>query len=265
VPSNLSAVPAQTTARGDLPPAVQPTTTLGSVEALLKARLTGPGTLWDMAPRRADLREPRRYADGVRLQRRLKGEGYTMTSSRRGRTLHRLAATVAADGVPGALVDCGVWNGGSTVLLSRGAPGREAWAFDSFEGLPEPGQLDGAASFDHVGDCLGSEERLREAFRLYADPARLNVRKGWFEDTFPAAAEEIDSVAVLHCDGDWYDSVMLTLETFYAKVSPGGFVVIDDYGHWVGAREATDEFRHRLGITAPLRRVDYTGHYWRKP
>jgi O-methyltransferase len=187
-----------------------------------------------------------------------------MTSSRRGRALHRLAATAEADGVPGALVDCGVWNGGSTVLMSAGAPGREVWAFDSFQGLREPGELDGPASLGHVGDCLGSEERLREAFRLYADPARLNVRKGWFEDTLPAAAKEIDSVAVLHCDGDWYDSVLLTLETFYPQVSPGGFVVIDDYGHWVGARDATDEFRRRRGITAPMRRADYTGHYWRK-
>jgi O-methyltransferase len=258
-------VPAPTTATRDLRPAVQPTTKLGAIEAELRTRLIGPLTPWDLAPRRADLRDPRRYREGMQLQRRLRLEGYTMTSSRRGRTLHRLAATVADDGVPGALVDCGVWNGGSTVLLSRGAPDREAWAFDSFEGLLEPGQLDGAASLDHVGDCLGEEERVREAFRLYADPARLNVRKGWFEDTFPAAVEEIDSVAVLHCDGDWYDSVMLTLETFYAKVSSGGFVVIDDYGHWVGARNATDEFRSRLGITAPLRRVDYTGHYWRKP
>ena len=72
-------------------------------------------------------------------------------------------------------------------------------------------------------------------------------------------------MAVLHCDGDWYDSVLLTLETFYPKVSPGGFVVIDDYGHWVGAREATDEFRRRLEIDAPLHRVDYTGRFWRKP
>jgi O-methyltransferase len=258
-------VRAPTTASGDLRPALQPSTKLGAAAALAKVRLTGPGTAWDLAPRRADLRRPARYGEGARLQRRLMREGYTMTSSRRGRTLHRLAATAAEDGVPGALVDCGVWNGGSTVLLSRGAPERDAWAFDSFEGLPEPGDLDGAASHDHVGDCLGSEERLREAFRLFADPSRLIVRKGWFQATFPSAAEEIDAVAVLHCDGDWYDSVMLTLETFYPKVSSGGFVVIDDYGHWVGAREATDEFRSRNGIGAPLRRVDYTGRYWRKP
>jgi O-methyltransferase len=262
--TNLSAVPAFTTA-DDLRPAVQPSTKLAAAARLLEMRLTGPGTPWDMAPRLKELDRPRRYLDGARLQRRLRREGYTMTSSRRGRALHRLAATAAEARVPGALVDCGVWNGGSTVLLSRGAPEREVWAFDSFEGLPEPGKLDGAASLDHVGDCLGSEERLREAFRLYGDPARLNVRKGWFEETFRSTVEEIDSVAVLHCDGDWYDSVLLTLETFYPLVSPGGFVVIDDYGHWVGAREATDEFRRRLGIDAPLQRVDYTGRYWRKP
>jgi len=258
-------VPASTTNTRDLRPAVKPASKLAAVAALVTAQLTGPGSPWDLAPRRVELDRPARYAEGMRLQRRLRLEGYTMTSSRRGRTLHRLAATAHAEGVPGALVDCGVWNGGSTVLLSRGAPEREAWAFDSFEGLPEPGALDGAASFEHVGDCLGSEERLQEAFRRYGDPARLTVRKGWFEDTLPRAVEEIDAVAVLHCDGDWYEPVLLTLETFYPKVSSGGFVVIDDYGHWIGARKATDEFRRGLGIDAPLERVDYTGRYWRKP
>jgi O-methyltransferase len=71
-------------------------------------------------------------------------------------------------------------------------------------------------------------------------------------------------IAVLHPDGDWYESALVTLEALYDRVSPGGFVVIDDYGHWEGARRATDEFRRRRGIHEPLVRVDYTGRYWRK-
>jgi hypothetical protein len=70
---------------------------------------------------------------------------------------------------------------------------------------------------------------------------------------------------VLHCDGDWYDSVLRSLETFYPMIPSGGYVVVDDYGHWIGARRATDEFRRRVSDDTPLVRADYTGRYWRKP
>lgn len=227
--------------------------------------LTGPCSLWDMAPRKADLADLPAYRETVALHRHLYGTDYSMTSSRRARTLARASRTVTGEGVAGAIVDCGVWNGGSTIILGTNAPDREVWAFDSFEGLPAPSQVDGEKSFDHVGDCLGSEDMLRRGFAATNDPARLHVVKGWFDQTFPAAAAEIGPIAVLHADGDWYDSVKLTLETFYDQISPGGFVVIDDYGHWIGAKKATDEFRAAIGEVAPLQAADYSGRYWRKP
>lgn len=227
--------------------------------------LTGTGSLWDLVPRADELRDPSRYVSGLSLHWRLYRGGWTMTSSRRGRALHRLAAAAERDGVPGALVDCGVWNGGSTVLLSAAAPSREVWAFDSFEGLPDPGPLDGSESADWTGECHGSEARLRDGFRRFASPERLHVVRGWFEDTFPTAADDVGTVAVLHCDGDWYESVRLTLETFYPRIPSGGYVVVDDYGHWIGARRATDEFRKAVGDEARLVRSDYTGVWWRKP
>jgi O-methyltransferase len=187
-----------------------------------------------------------------------------MVSCRRGRTLYRLARHIERRRVSGALVDCGVWNGGSTVLMSTGAPSREAWAFDSFEGLPEPSPMDGHESLEWAGECLGSEEKVREAFMRFADPGRLHVVQGWFEETFELSAPLVGRVALLHADGDWYESVALTLATFYEYINAGGYVVIDDYGHWEGAQRATDEFREVNGISAPLVRVDYTGVYWRK-
>jgi hypothetical protein len=89
--------------------------------------------------------------------------------------------------------------------------------------------------------------------------------KGWFAETFPEAAPAIQRVAILHADGDWYESVRLTLETFEPKVSPGGFVVIDDYGHWEGAKEATHGYRASRGIVTSLVEVDETAVFWRKP
>jgi O-methyltransferase len=237
------------------------------MRSLSSARLdesTPAGHLLDLLPLAEDLPDLRTYRRGVGLWRVLYRGGWTMTSCRRGRTLHRLARIVEGEGVPGALVDCGVWNGGSTVLLSAGAPTRPAWAFDSFEGLPEPGDHDGPDSAGWQGECHGSEAKLREGFARFADPARLHIARGWFADTLPAVGEQVGAVAVLHADGDWYESVRLTLETFYPRLSVGGFAVIDDYWHWEGARGATDEYRREHGIEEPLVRVDYTGVYWRR-
>lgn len=188
-----------------------------------------------------------------------------MLGCRRGRYLYELADEAVRRDVPGALVDCGVWNGGSTALLSAGAPEREVWAFDSFEGLPEPGdaELDGVGAAAFTGDCLGAEENLRIVVAQYGSLERLSIRKGWFEDTLAPAAPEIGPIAVLHADGDWYESIKVTLNTLYGQVATGGFIVIDDYFVWEGARRATDEFRASHGITAPLVKRE-AGVYWCK-
>jgi hypothetical protein len=218
----------------------------------------------DRLPRPSELRDLDTYRRARKLHRELFKGGWTMLGPRRGRMLHRLAGEVDRVGLPGALVDCGVWNGGSTILMASGAPHREVWAFDSFAGLPEPKQLDGRESEGLAGELVGSEHKLREGFERFANPARLHVRAGWFDDTLSPAAHEIGAVAILHCDGDWFESVLLTLEVMYPLVSPGGFVVIDDYGTFPGARRATEEYLLRVGETASLRRIDRSGRYWRK-
>jgi O-methyltransferase len=215
----------------------------------------------NLVPTRAELEAPARYVPNVRFVTRLRRERYTMLSPRRARNLAVLSAKVESEGVPGAIVDCGVWNGGSTIILGRGAPSREVWAFDSFEGLPPPGERDPDAHEDWTGELEGSEEKLREGFARYAGNAeRLHTVKGWFNETFPKVGPEIDQIALIHIDADWYESCRDAFETFYDKVSPGGYVVVDDLRMWQGAREATDDFRAERGITAPL----MSAHYWRK-
>ncbi len=218
----------------------------------------------DLAPTRAEIGRPWQYAHSVLLWTRIRQRGYTMLGCRRGRTLFRLAREVDRRSIPGALVDCGVWNGGSTALLSAGAPSREVYAFDSFEGLPAPDeQVDGEHTVDREGWCLGVEDNVRDALRRFGSPQRLHIVKGWFEDTFPREVGSVGPIAVLHADGDWYLSVRLTLETFYDRISPGGFVVVDDYGVWSGARKAVDEFRIARSIKEPLTTVEAAA-YWRK-
>jgi O-methyltransferase len=188
-----------------------------------------------------------------------------MLGSRYGRALLRLAQTVEADDVPGVLVDIGVYNGGSTILLGRGAPSREVWVFDSFEGLPPPAPEDGKAAESLVGYAKGSEAKLREGFSEYsgngAGTERLRIVRGWVEDTVEKHVGEIGEIALLHVDTDWYESVSLALRTFYPKVASGGFVAVDDYKSWPGAKQAVDEFRAENGITTPF----VASHYWRKP
>ena len=146
------------------------------------------------------------------------------------------------------------------MLLSIGAPTREVWAFDSFQGLPVPGSDDSERTRLHVGGCLGSEEMLREGFRELGAEQRLHIVPGWFEETLAANAARIGAIAVLHVDADWHDPIMLALETLYPRVSEGGFVAVDDYRYWPGAKRAVNEFRRRHGISAPLR----SSHFWRK-
>lgn len=223
------------------------------------------GRWYDRAPAWTELRHPGSYAQAARLWKQLREERFTLIESRRARTLNRLAQKCERAGIPGALVDCGCYNGGSSVMMSTGAPSREVWAFDSFEGLPEATDRDPDRARGWAGVLRASEDRVREGFERFATPARLQIVKGWFQDTFPSAAPKIDQVAVLHADGDWYDSVRLTLETFYPKVAPGGFVVIDDYNEWEGAKTATDEYRAAQAITARLVDIDAAAVYWQKP
>ena len=160
------------------------------------------------------------------------------------------------------------WNGGSTILLSTAARrGGEVWAFDWFAGLPAPSELDGRRAASELGgELVASEQKLREGFERFARIRRASkCERAGSRRRSEATAGEIGPVAVLHCDGDWFDSVLLTLDVMYPLVSPGGFIVIDDYGTFPGARAGPRiDSRLRAGETAPLRRIDHTGRYWQK-
>jgi O-methyltransferase len=109
-----------------------------------------------------------------------------------------------------------------------------------------------------------SLEQVRRNFARFdlLDDARIKFLKGWFKDTIASAP--IERLAVLRLDGDLYESTMDVLRPLYAKVSPGGFVIVDDYFAWAGCRKAVDEFRAANGISAAITRIDWTGAYWRK-
>lgn len=165
---------------------------------------------------------------------------YTQAHPVRQRNLVRLCGLIEQRKVPGSIVECGVLDGGTAALMAYSTKTRSIHLFDSWEGLPEITAEDGDGG-EWVGQVVGSPKRVQAIMReLGVDPARLNFYKGWFSDTFPGAS--IDQIALLHADGDFYESVKLTLETWAPKVSPGGFIQLDDYGIFVGCTKAVDEF-----------------------
>lgn len=168
--------------------------------------------------------------------------------------------------VPGALVECGVAEGGTagmmaatSALLGKGR--RKKWFFDSFEGLPEPTDEDyvGSSTGDFVrplprGACLGTVEGVSKLLfaelRLPAD--EVTLVKGWFQDTVPEYREHVGQIAVLRLDGDWYESTKIPLENLYDSIAVSGIVIVDDYLTCFGSRRAVDEFRTNRGVTTPL-------------
>ena len=180
--------------------------------------------------------------------------------------------TVLRDGVPGDLIETGVWRGGTTifmrgVLAAYGDATRTVWAADSFAGLPrpDPGRAplddgDTAWAFAELAVSLDEVKANFERYGLLDERVRFLV--GWFKDTLPAAP--IERLAILRLDGDMYASTMDALTALYPKLSPGGFVIVDDYGALPNCRAAVEDFRARNNVTDPVRRIDWTGAYWRR-
>jgi hypothetical protein len=176
-------------------------------------------------------------------------------------SLHRAVLHIEENKIPGDMVECGVARGGSAAMmaLTLRDRSRRLWMFDTFAGLPEPSHEnpDRHIARLYTGTCRGSLESVRSSFRQLGIEKNALMVPGLFQETLPGCG--IESIAILHVDGDWYESVMTTLENLYDRVSKGGIIQFDDYGHWAGARRAVDEFMSRRGITQPLQRVDFSG------
>jgi O-methyltransferase len=196
---------------------------------------------------------------------------YTMISYPRLSALYDAALSLDRQSVPGAVVECGVCNGGSAAILATPAlrdPKRHIWLFDSWEGLPEPTQYDVSChgKRGEKGMDLGSEETVKSLLfgKIRLSQKQVHLRRGWFNDTIPIAKPDIGKIALLHLDCDWYESVKFCLDTLLDAVVDGGFVFIDDYGHWAGCKKAVDEFLAERHLRVTVVRIDYTGVFFKK-
>ena len=112
--------------------------------------------------------------------------------------------------------------------------------------------------YNHLAVSLDEVKRNFDAYRMLDDQVRFI--KGWFKDTLPTAP--IAKLAILRLDGDMYESTMNALASLYSKISPGGFVIVDDY-MLPSCRQAIHDFRNQYKINEPLERIDPSSIFWR--
>ena len=214
-----------------------------------------------------------RFDPAVRsLGRDWPSQAMTMIGDSRLDNIRQLFAAVVADGIPGDLIETGVWRGGACIFM-RGLLkayniwNRRVWVADSFTGLPPPDPRYPADSGDqhHVHSQLAvSLGEVRANFRKFGLlDEQVVFLPGWFSETLPAAP--IRQLALLRLDGDMYGSTMDALVALYDKVAPGGFVIVDDYGAVAACRAAITDFRAARGITEAIQDIDGLGVFWRVP
>lgn len=197
---------------------------------------------------------------------------HTMIGGSRLDNLQFCVEDVLARGVPGDLIETGVWRGGATILMrailkAYGDQTRKVFACDSFEGLPKPnaGQYpsDVGNAFHTYNNLAVSLEDVQENFRRYGLlDDQVQFLKGWFKDTLPVAP--IQQLAVARLDGDMYESTMDGLVHLWPKLSVGGYLIIDDYGGVPNCQEAVDDYRQQQGITDEIQKIDWTGVFWKR-
>ena len=225
---------------------------------------------------------PDMLADAGFLRVYERAKPFTMTSPERMFALYHAVRYVVESRIPGDLVECGVWRGGSAMLCALalaelGDTSRALYLYDTYEGMAEPDARDvshageaardtwaGSRRDDHVDWCYSPLDEVRRNLASTGYPEeRIHFVQGKVEETIPGTVPE--AIALLRLDTDWYESTRHELEHLYPRVAPRGVVIIDDYGYWEGARQATDEYLARLDRPVLLGRIDFTGRLLVKP
>jgi len=201
---------------------------------------------------------------------------YTLLSESRLLSLYSLAKQICLDDIPGNFVECGSYKGGSAALLAviikrYSLRPRLLYAFDTFEGMPDPSEADkhNGIPANLTGFGAGTlKAPIAENLDVICQALEIQdiviAVQGLFAETLPKNKALVDDIALLHADGDWYDSTMDIFNTLYENVVPNGIIQVDDYGHWEGCRKAVHEFeRCQSGLFA-LRSIDATGVWFRK-
>lgn len=208
---------------------------------------------------------------------------YTMTSAERLWSLMNAVRYVVEEGIPGDFVECGVWRGGSVMamaqtLRSLGVTDRRIWLYDTFAGMTTPTTEDVEAGTGMSATAMLASTAVGDGNNVWCVAGRADVEanvrstgypfeqftfvEGDVAVTLPSDAPS--SIALLRLDTDWYESTRLGLEILYPRLAVGGVCILDDYGHWQGARQAVDEYFERQGRRPFMHPIDYSGRVFLK-
>lgn len=237
----------------------------------IRSRLDRPAPIWSELDLATVASEDRAIVE--------RAAPYTITTAPRMLGLVDAVRYCVHREVPGALAECGVWRGGSVLamiftLQDVGVSDRNIYLYDTFEGMTAPGEHDtskidppasqlwdeahGRPWLQWFSEEVFSEEMVRRTVLSTGYPEeRLHFVRGRVEETIPAQAP--DRLALLRLDTDWYESTRHELLHLYPRLSDGGVLIIDDYGHWEGAKKAVDEYFSEHAKPVLLNRLDYAG------
>jgi len=198
---------------------------------------------------------------------------YSMTSIERMYALYQAVKYIVSSKIPGDFVECGVWKGGSSMmmaatLLQCGETKRKIYLYDTFAGMSDPTEKDKLSSTGCPAADIYKKDTNILAFAPL-DEVKSNMLsvdypeekiifvQGKVEDTIPGTVPP--AISLLRLDTDWYESTYHEMNNLYPLVSENGVIIIDDYGHWTGAKEATDRYFSEHKISMLMNRIDYTG------
>ena len=204
-------------------------------------------------------------------------ENLSMTSA------DRLLATllsvkyVCNSNIEGDFVECGVWRGGNSIIalhtLNKANKNKSVWMYDTFKGMTKPTEFDyenvtgknaikefeSKIMEDHNEWCFASLDDVKKNIEYYKKDININIIQGDIIKTLKNNSNIPEVISVLRLDTDWYESTKLELEILYPRLSSGGVLLIDDYGHWGGCKKAVDEYFSTVEKKPLLIPSDYTG------
>lgn len=208
---------------------------------------------------------------------------FTMTSNERVWSLLRAVDYVVTQPVAGDFVECGVWRGGSVMTMARrlrelNAADRPLWLYDTYEGMTAPTDADVAADSGITAQELLDTTAAGDGNNVWCVAGIDDVRTNVLSTGYPAGLVNFvvgdvaqtlyqsvpDQIALLRLDTDWYESTRVGLEVLYPRVAIGGVVILDDYGHWQGARKAVDEYFAAQGFRPLMHPIDFSGRIFLK-
>lgn len=197
-----------------------------------------------------------------------RAQPYTMVFPERTYALIEAVRYITAAGIPGAIVECGVYRGGSmmaaAMTLTALKQTRDIYLYDTYAGMPQPTTHDVDYKGTKASDvfesdwCCASLDEVKANLARTAYPSnRLHFVPGKVEDTIPGTAPE--QIALLRLDTDWYTSTKHEITHLFPRLEKGGVLLLDDYGKWEGSRKAVTEYFQEKGVHMLLARVDTTG------